>query len=311
MKEGALKRQFFKKGAAALRNLIEIDQECYCCPICKRLYPYEGFDSGELTIEHAPPEKVGGKPLALTCKKCNSVAGYSIDKAVVQRQRQLDFTRAIMGQKSDFKGRGTFSFGGEKLNISFEVDNGIPSIKPLKEINDPKKLKNNKDYMMQLKQTGIWGRQEFSITSDDNYHIKHSNVGDLKTAFIICFAFFGYTYALHKRLSPVRKQIMNYSEEIINGYWLPSDPKVTQKHFICLTETPIVGLAVKLDNSTIFLPWLDGPEDFYKHLEENYIDKGPFTFQGRIYNWPISLEMNMDFMNTHNKQMQPTSSGLG
>ena len=300
MKKSDLKKHYFEKGAAALKKLIEIDQECYCCPICKRLFIFEDLDAGVLTLEHAPPKQLGGKPLALTCKDCNSVAGYSVDSAVVHRQRQLDFARAITGQKSDFKGRGTFSFGGQTLNISFEVDKGTPSIKPLEKINDPKKLKNNKDHMMHLQQTSTWDGQQFTITPSDKYHIKHSKIGDLKTAFIICFAFFGYTYALNKRLSPVRKQIMNYTEEIIDHYWLVSDPEVSQEHIICLIETPVSALAVKLDNSTIILPWLEGPNDLYRHIGDNYTDKAPVTFKGRFYYWPRSLEMNMDFMRTHN-----------
>jgi hypothetical protein len=171
MKKNELKREYFKKGAAALRNLVVIDRECYCCPICNRLYLPEALDTGELTLEHAPPKQVGGRPLALTCKDCNSVAGYSVDSAVVQRQRQLDFARALTGQKTDFKGRGTFSFGGETLNVNFEVDKGTPSVKPPKGINDPKKLKNYQDHMMHLHQTGTWDGQQFTITPSAKFHI--------------------------------------------------------------------------------------------------------------------------------------------
>ena len=141
----------------------------------------------------------------------------------------------------------------------------------------------------------------------------HSKVGDLKAAFIICFAFFGYTFVLNKRLAPVRQQIINYTENVIDRYWLVSDPKVTQEHFICLTETPVIALAVKLDNSIIILPWLDGPKEFYRHLGDNFTDKDPIAFQGRLYYWPRSLEMKLDFMRTHNESVQPIAdkSGFG
>jgi hypothetical protein len=305
MKKNELKRQYFKKGATALRNIASIDQECYCCPICTRLYLPKALEVGILTLEHAPPKQVGGKPLALICKECNSVAGYSVDLAVVQRQRLLDFTKALMGQKPNYKGRATFLIGGETLNINFERDQGATSIKPPKEINDPKKLKAYQDYMMHLYQAGKWNGQEFTITPNAKYHHKYSKVGDLKTAFIICFAFFGYTFALNKRLSPVREQIINYTKDVIDRYWLTSDPKVTQEHFICLTEKPVSTLAVKLDNSTIILPWLEGPKDLYKHLGEHYTDRESVTFEGRFFNWPRSLEMRLDFMKTHNESVQP------
>ena len=311
MKKDELKREYFRKGASALRNLFAIDQECYCCPICKKLYLPEALDAGDLTLEHAPPKQVGGRPLALTCKDCNCVAGYSVDSAVVQRERQLDFVRALTGQKSDFKGRGTFSIGGETLNITLEAEKGVRSVKPTKQINDPRKLKKYQDHVMHLQQTGTWDGEKFTITPRAKYHVKHSKVGDLKAAFIICFAFFGYTFALSQRLSPVRQQIMNYKGDVIDHYWLVSDPKVTQEHFICLIETPAIALAVKLDNSTIILPWLEGPKDLYRHLADNYKNKEPLTFQGRFYYWPRSLEMKLDFMRARNEPVQPIADKTG
>lgn len=296
MKKNELKRQYFEKGATALRNIASIDQECYCCPICTRLYLPEDLEVGVLTLEHAPPKQVGGKPLALTCKECNSVAGYSVDSAVVQRQRQLDFAKALMGQKSNYKGRATFLIGGETLNINFERDQGVASIKPLKEINDPKKLKAYQDYMMHLYQAGKGNEQEVTITPNAKYHHKYSKVGDLKAAFIICFALFGYRFALNTRLSPVREQIINYTKDIIDCYWLVSDPKITQQHFVCLTKKPILAIAVKLDSSTIILPWIKGPNNFYKHLKENYANKESVSFKGRFFSWPLTLEMRLDFL---------------
>jgi len=68
MNESELKRQYFGKGATALKRITSIDQEYYCCPLCGRLFVSKAIDEGILTIEHAPPKKVGGYPLALTCK---------------------------------------------------------------------------------------------------------------------------------------------------------------------------------------------------------------------------------------------------
>ena len=153
MNKDKLKRQYFKKGARALKKLISIDQDCYCCPLCKKMFLPKALEVGILTLEHAPPKEVGGRPLALTCKECNSIAGYSIDAAVVNREK-------------------------------------------------------------------------FKITPLARYHQKYSKVGDLKTAFIICFAFFGYTFVLNKRLSPIREQIIGYKDEIIDRYWIVSDPKI-------------------------------------------------------------------------------------
>lgn len=305
MKKSVLKRKFFEKAAAALRNISAIEHDCYCCPICSYFYLPEALEMDVLTLEHAPPQKLGGKPLALTCKKCNSVAGYSVDSAVVQRQKLVDFTEAVMGQKQNFKGRAAFLIGGETLNINFEKNEGTLSIKPVREINDPKKLKAYEEYMNHLYRSGKFDGMEFKITPSARYHIKYSKIGDLKTAFIISFAFFGYRYALHERLSIVREQIINYKSDIINYYWLPSNPNITQKDFICLVEKPVAAVAVKLDHSIVVLPWVDGPENLYKYFESNYDPQKPFNFQGRCFNWPRTLEMRLDFISAYNKGISP------
>jgi hypothetical protein len=305
MRNNELRSQYFDKGSAALRMITGIDRDSYCCPICARLYLPESLRVGALTLEHAPPKQLGGLPLALTCKECNSVAGYSVDSAVVERERLFDFTKAVKGQEPHFRGRGTCLIGGERLNIDLETDEGKISIKPREKINDPKKLKTFREYTMRLCQEGKWDGQEITITPKARYHHKHSKIGDLKTAFIICFAFLGYSFALNKRLSCVREQIINYTKEVIDRYWMPSDPRVMQEHFICFTQKPVTALAVKLDGSTVLLPWIEGPEDFYNYLADNYEGKDAITFQGRIFHRPRSLEMRLDFMTAHKEATQP------
>ena len=88
--------------------------------------------------------------------------------------------------------------------------------------------------------------------------------------------------------------------------------KVAHKHFICLTEKPITALAVKLGNSTIILPWIEGPEDLCEIcLRDHYADSEPVTFEGRFFNWPRSLEMRLDHMKTHNESVHRISDSSG
>lgn len=296
MKKDELKRHYFEKGATALKRVAAIAQDCYCCPICKRLYLPKAIELGELTLEHAPPKKAGGKPVALTCKECNSIAGYSIDSAVVQRKKLHDAMNAITGQNQKYKGKATLSMSGIAVNINLETDESGVSFKPLEKINDPKKLTAYRNHMTYLQQTGKSDGQEFTITFKQKYHDKFSKIGDLKTAFIICFALFGYRFVLNKRLSPVREQTINYTKDIIDGYWLPPNPKIVQQRFICLTKKPITAIIVKLDSSMVILPWVKGPNNFYKHLKENYIKEGSVEFEGRLFSWPLTLGMKLDFL---------------
>ena len=49
----------------------------FICPICLKTFDFSDYDN--ITIEHVPPEKLGGRPLLLTCKDCNNVCGSNLD----------------------------------------------------------------------------------------------------------------------------------------------------------------------------------------------------------------------------------------
>jgi hypothetical protein len=205
--------------------------------------------------------------------------------------------KAITGQKRNYEGRAKISMGGESINVKIEVNKESISIKPPKDINDPKKLEAYKSYMMYIHDEGKWDGEKFTITPLASYHKKYSKIGDLKSAFIISFALFGYTYILNKRLSPVREQILNYDSDVIDRYWLVSDQTIDKKYFICIVDEPISAIAVKIDKATILLPWFDGPENFYQYLERNFKYDHKFSFHGTFFKWPETLEMGMDFLN--------------
>ncbi len=290
-----LKKIFFEKGAKAFQKITKFEHPCYCCPICRNIFPFEAIDTGMLTLEHVPPAKLGGKPIALTCKKCNSIAGYSIDAAIVNREKLGKSIDALVNKKGNFEGRATLEIGGETINVILDVNEGIVKIKPPKEINDPSKISFLKDYMMQLSKDGKGDGEEFKLTPKITYRAKYSKVGDLKTAFLVCFAFFGYSYVLNKRLSDVQKQIVEFNDSITDWYWIKSDEEIEEKYGLLLLTKPVPAIAVIIDKVTILLPWFESPQDLYGYFEKNYSNGKMISFKGDNLRWPQSLEMNLDF----------------
>lgn len=73
------------------------------CPIC--LEPFSLNEEGEIeykgsgtsnnrtphmTVEHVPPKALGGKTICLTCNRCNSDSGNTMDKAFLDEIKILD-----------------------------------------------------------------------------------------------------------------------------------------------------------------------------------------------------------------------------
>jgi hypothetical protein len=65
--------QLVKEGLKG-RLVVEPDiDDVVFCPICLKFFTRDMIS--ELSLEHVPPEKVGGHVRTLTCKTCNNSAG--------------------------------------------------------------------------------------------------------------------------------------------------------------------------------------------------------------------------------------------
>lgn len=95
-------------------HLVEIPeitsyQDLYFCPLSLCFYQKDHIGTGQLTIEHVPPQSLGGKPLVLTSREINNNDGRTVDKEL------LDYFRF----RNYCLGRGTYpvSISSEDLNI--------------------------------------------------------------------------------------------------------------------------------------------------------------------------------------------------
>src|SRR5690242_695485 len=71
-----VKERWFRRGAYALRTQQPVTAGVgYGCPLCLRA----SRDINLFTAEDVPLRKVGGVPLVLTCRDCNSRGGHQLD----------------------------------------------------------------------------------------------------------------------------------------------------------------------------------------------------------------------------------------
>lgn len=70
----------------------------YACPLCAateadgraRMKMYQKEHLGSLlTLEHVPPKHASGRPLVLTCRRCNNRAGDTIDARAHEVERTV------------------------------------------------------------------------------------------------------------------------------------------------------------------------------------------------------------------------------
>src|SRR5215203_2085112 len=87
---------WFERGADAVARLWPELPRCYRCPLCGRRFFRAALDEDLLTIEHAPPEALGGTGIALTCRDCNSTSGHKLDAEMLAAENVPNFIQGRM-----------------------------------------------------------------------------------------------------------------------------------------------------------------------------------------------------------------------
>ena len=73
---------------------------------------------------------------------------------------------------------------------------------------------------------------------------RDAQIGDLKLAYLAAFALFGYQYALHPRLDPIREQIRNPEEQIVEDAWWIAPPALAEDPTLILIRDPFPDVLV-------------------------------------------------------------------
>ena len=284
----------FNKCVQAYHILSGDDRDICICPLCGIGFIREAIDEKILTLEHIPPESLGGKDVLLTCVNCNNRSGHKLDSELVKRQSHYNLITALTKRTSEFSGRVKLEIAGEKLNFDLYINSqtGRGSYKPAG--NNPKAMERYSTEMKRFATEDLWNGQEVKTTTVFGYNDWLSKVGDLRLAYLASFALFGYRYAFDNRLSKIREQILNPEEKILNGFWtfLNFDLK---ERFIVVADEPIRMLIAVLDCTMVFLPWVNGPKDPCKELSSMYPKGEVIHYIGTKFLWPDKVYLSLDF----------------
>jgi len=281
------KIMLFERGAQAA-ELIYGQRGIYYCPICGNAHGQAALQTGELTLEHVPPASVGGKAIALTCRRCNNPAGGTVDAAMSQRAEQMRFAELIIGHSSDYAGPAIVEIGGDKLNVwASRTEDGRVSFSIVEQANNPQIVRR-------VYERGLVD-ESIRVSSRVRYHGRLAQVGALRSAYLVAFAALGYSYAFAPQLKSVREQISHPRESLISGWTLAFANSEDAPPFQLLLSTSPPALVVKLRDVGVMLPTPTGPLDFYEQLRVRHRDDRQVRISGRPVEWPTTLAMACDF----------------
>lgn len=284
---------FFRKGAAALAKYRNGDKSLYICPICCRGFNEREAETGVLTLEHVPPQCLGGKPLLLTCNKCNSRLGSEVEVhasnlCVLKNMRDI-----LVG---DYEGTTwcTLQMGGEKINVALSRLAGGTEFRIPIEKNNPAAVERHSEYMKLLYTQGKWDGESFEVTKEVKFDYRLMKLAFLKSAFLLVTAWLGFGYALRGQLGIVRDQLKNPEKELLDSFWfVPEKEAGLPAKCIFYVTDPLPFFLVSFDDGAVILPSPDSPVDLY----ENVLGFKNMTKRvtGKIYAWPEQATMFLDF----------------
>lgn len=200
------------------------------CPICLIPFGESSLDpslKNPLTIEHVPPEALGGKSKILTCKNCNSKSGHLLDGHLYKLLLEVDFDAFLPNSST----KATFELNGNKVNGTVSINgDGVWNLNTNSKISHPKQSENfHKDLKLETKVitptnapfVEQFKTPTFNFTKRNTAAIRRAEVAVLRIAYLQLFGVFGNSILLNPFFETVRKQIQSPDEDIMpRPFWI-------------------------------------------------------------------------------------------
>jgi len=186
--------------------------DAYICPLCLQAY---AIGNKDLTLEHVLPESVGGKPILITCKACNSNSGADIDVCLMN---ELEMVHNL-NHLDTIPQKTKLAFNGVEINAqtTFSKTEGFKfMISP--DNNNPIEFE---EFMSETKNAkeGCEIKVVANITNrkrDSNL----ANIALLKSAYLMAFHELGYMYVFNANTNLIRDQIHNPNKNVIGNAFI-------------------------------------------------------------------------------------------
>lgn len=294
-KERRLK--IFRYGSTAISKYTSGDSSLYYCPICGVGYPESTAITGEdLTLEDVPPKSIGGKPLLLTCRRCNSSAGHTIDVCTANKRKFEEFGRVVCGQEKGTIPSVKLSIADFNIRASICTEHSF-DVRPFPNANAPATIERYKEYLKNLAGNNSNGF-EFKLSISQKYNHRLFKLSQLKSAFLLIFVWLGYRYAFDPRLEVVRRQIQEPENDILGTrFWIEGNESMPSNK-VMLLRKPLSVFLVSFDGFSIVLPSLKSTEDIYNALPRYWKKGQRITFEAQVLldSWPDRLQMKLDYI---------------
>lgn len=293
-RQGNSRKEFrwFDEGAAALARYLADrppPAPIYACPLCGLLMDRSALESRprKLTIEHVPPEAVGGREMLLTCNNCNSKHGSWFDS---QAEIQHRLRRAFSGQSSEPE-EVILNVGGVSGLFSWYQAPGGMVFAAIPPANNPADLDEIGRRLRQPPQSSVEQRVRWRPRA--TYSSERASLSWVRAAYLTCFALFGWYWLRNPVLDPIRRQLQDRDGQPLPLLGMIDTQAHGTRRQVLRVEKPInlKGLLiVAWDNHVVFLPGVGAAANALTRIPRELGATGgaeaDLEFVGDLYPWP-------------------------
>ncbi len=250
-----------------------------------------GFrDPQELTREHVPAQVAGGRKLVLTCRECNSAAGFALEKHIGPARTLHDFATGTLTVPI----QAQLMVGEDHIAVRLTAFGSTVRINEAPNASDPRAVQRVLASLGDRGEHRTDGRFRLEFGT---HHPRKAQIATLKAGYLAAFAMLGYRYIAP--LKSLRQQLAHPDETIIERFHLALDADTLSLPTMTLAVGKADGwgpcMIAKVHQSGVILPppLVGTDEDFWERGAGSRAGE-VFRFQGGNLGWPSTQKYLLD-----------------
>lgn len=195
------KEKLFELYSTNLELVCPQYKNVFVCPLCLRVFARESICAKTLSAEHIVPSVSDAKwNLTLTCQKCNNDTGSDLDAHL---RRYIQSEENLLKKGGPI--RGKMFVGSKQSNVELYLQ---PDSSPQIIAAELRKYRSSAEQQKAVER--YIQTKAFEFEWRPNYDSARFKTALLRSAYLLMFSCFGYSYIFDENCERIRKQIFSF-----------------------------------------------------------------------------------------------------
>jgi hypothetical protein len=292
--EAMSKQSWFLRGVQAFGDVAPAHRgQGYACPICLGISP----SLATFTLEDVPPKCVGGRPLILTCDRCNGSAGTNLDWHWANFSDVEGFATGYLPEPVTVN----FTYEGLRVVAELSNDGSCFVLAIVKRASNPQTVGEIDRLVRSAIEADGRPRPMHVNLHQSKFQERLVRLSVLRAGYLAGVAVAGYS--MIPLWDRIRRQILDptQTDESLSGLVRYEREQPRDRRLLGVIDEPfnMRSLCTGFGRWRVFLP-LEQDSLFYRAGE---LRGQRFEFRGRAYEWPTAPSFGIS------RQAEPPGQG--